>query len=78
MEEKHRALLLLTCLALLVTSVNGIVDLGIKLQQTFRASAVSDYGERLSIKVRCSSGRPSYAWWLAWSTLKATLSLIHI
>ncbi len=74
MEGKHRALLLLTCLALLVTSVNGIVDLGIKLQQTFRASAVSDYGERLSIKVRCSSGRPSYAWWLAWSTLKATCS----
>ena len=74
MEGKHRALLLLTCLALIVTSLNGMVDLAVKLNQTFRASAVSDYGERLSVKVRCSSGRPSYAWWLMWCSLKATCS----
>ncbi len=74
MEGKHRALLLLTCLALLVTSLNGIVDLSVKLRQTFTASAINDYDERLTVKVRCNSGRPSFAWWLAWSTLKATCS----
>jgi len=73
-KRSHRALLLLTCLCLLVTSINGIVDLSIKLRQTFTASAISDYDERLTVKVRCSSGRPSFAWWLAWSTLKATCS----
>jgi len=74
MEGKHKALLLLTCLCLLVTSINGIVDLSVKLRQTFTASAISDYDERLTVKVRCSSGRPSYAWWLMWCGLKATCS----
>jgi len=74
MEGKHKALLLLTAICLLVTSINGVVDLSIKLRQTFTASAISDYDERLTVKVRCSSGRPSFAWWLAWSTLKATCS----
>ena len=66
MKAKYKAMMTLTMIALVVSILNGVADLTVKLHQTFRASAATPSGEKLLIKVKADSGRPPFLWALAW------------
>jgi len=66
MKKSHKALLALTIIALCVGIANGVLDIYVKAAQTFTASAVTDYGEKVSIRIEGDTGRPPFLWMLAW------------